>query len=64
MSNSENELNKEEKEVDREKDRQDSESGYIEKFPEELGNLPPEIRKQITTFFLWVASLHLLFHRY
>ncbi|MDZ8104852.1 MAG: hypothetical protein RM338_04400 [Nostoc sp. DedQUE12a] len=49
MSNSENELSKEEKEVDRERDRQDSESGYIEKLPEELGNLPPEIRKQITT---------------
>ncbi|MGF1989700.1 MAG: hypothetical protein RMY62_017810 [Nostoc sp. ZfuVER08] len=44
MSNPENELNKEEKEFDREKEQQDSESGYIEKLSEELGNLPPEIR--------------------
>ncbi len=50
MSNPENESNKEEKEVDREKDQQDSESGYIEKLPEELGNLPPEIKKEIITF--------------
>ncbi|MEH2292979.1 hypothetical protein [Nostoc sp.] len=49
MSNQENESNKE---FEQKKDEQDSESGYIEKLPEELDNLnlPPEIKKEIRTF--------------
>ncbi|MBD0386810.1 MAG: hypothetical protein ICV54_09840 [Nostoc sp. C3-bin3] len=49
MSNPENESTKE---FDQKKDDQDSESGYIEKLPEELNNLnlPPEIKKEIRTF--------------
>ncbi|MBN3898086.1 MAG: hypothetical protein HWQ41_23290 [Nostoc sp. NOS(2021)] len=47
MSNQENESNKE---FDQQKDEQESE--YIEKLPEELKNLnlPPEIKKEIRTF--------------
>ncbi|MEH2378393.1 MAG: hypothetical protein V7K27_05735 [Nostoc sp.] len=49
MYNQENESNKE---FDKEKKEQDSESEYIEKLPEELKNLnlPPEINKEIRTF--------------
>ncbi|OUL26704.1 hypothetical protein [Nostoc sp. 106C] len=41
MSEQENELNK---------DNQALESGYIEKLPEELESLPPEIKREIKTF--------------
>jgi hypothetical protein len=43
MSNQEDELNKD-------TDNEDTESRYIEKIPDELENLPPEIKREIRTF--------------
>ncbi|BAZ32330.1 hypothetical protein NIES4074_48320 [Cylindrospermum sp. NIES-4074] len=46
MSEQESESNKE---LDTEKDNQDNENGNIEKFPEELENLPPQMKREIRT---------------
>ncbi|QLE56761.1 hypothetical protein [Nostoc sp. TCL26-01] len=47
MTNQENESNKE---TGEEKNSQDNESGYIDKIPEELNNLPPEVKSEIRAF--------------